>query len=154
MVLSTVSNLTLPVRRVVLMAGAIDDDCLNFEFQAVTGKVEELSVLASSKDEVLSAAFPMGNFVAGILTAGHPWWRAAIGHTGPAKVWPSNFYPSYEIPDNWNFEHGNYLQIDTVAAPVLPVPIGVPPNGSPPPAQGSTGWQEAFSAAFVSTRLR
>jgi hypothetical protein len=58
------------------------------------------------------------------------------------------------IPDNWNYQHSNYLQIDPSPAPVLPVPIGVPPNGSPFPANGAPGWSEAFSAAFVSTRFR
>lgn len=160
-VLSTVNNMSLPVRRVTLMAGAVDDDCLTTEFQAVTAKVGEISVLASAKDEVLSAAFPMGNFFAGIIASGHPWWRAAIGHTGPASPWPSSLQAPYAIPDCWNYQHGNYLQITNPPAPPLPIPIGVPPGGSPVlapdcDANGNPipGWQEAFSAAFVSTRFR
>jgi hypothetical protein len=160
-VLSTVNNMSLPVRRVTLMAGAVDDDCLTTEFQAVAAKVGEISILASAKDEVLSAAFPMGNFFAGIIAAGHPWWRAAIGHTGPASPWPSSLQVPYAIPDSWNYQHSNYLQIDNPPAPPLPIPIGVPPDGSPVlapdcDANGNPipGWQEAFSAAFVSTRFR
>jgi Alpha/beta hydrolase of unknown function (DUF900) len=153
-ILSTIMNLNLPVRRVVIMAGAIDDNCLSTEFQCVESKVAEISVLSSSRDEVLSMAFPLGNFVAGIIAEGHPWWRAALGHTGPAQPMLTNFISPFEIPDNWLFEHGNYLQIDNVPAPVLPIPTEVPTNGSPEPAAGAMGWQESFSAAFVSTRFR
>jgi hypothetical protein len=160
-VLSTVNNMSLPVRRLTLMAGAVDDDCLATEFQAAAQKVEQISVLASAKDEVLSAAFPMGNFFAGIIAACHPWWHAAIGHAGAATPWPSNLQAPYMIPDNWNYQHGNYLQINNPPAPPLPIPTTVPPNGSPVLApdrgadgSGIAGWQEAFSAAFVSSRFR
>jgi hypothetical protein len=161
LVLATISNMNLPVRRVTLMAGAVDDNCLNTEFQAAAGKVGQISVLASSKDAVLAAAFPLGNFFAGILDAGHPWWRAAIGHSGPATPWPSNFKAPFEVPDNWNYQHGDYLHIDNPPAPPLGIPTDVPPNGSPVlgPDLGANGvpipgWTEAFSAAFESTRFR
>ena len=81
----------MPVRRLTLMAGAIDDDCLTTEFEAAAAKIGTISALASMKDTVLSRLFPLGNFVAGILTVGHPWWHAAIGHCGPAQAWPGNF---------------------------------------------------------------
>jgi pimeloyl-ACP methyl ester carboxylesterase len=151
-VLATISHLNLPVRRLTLMAPAIDDNCLNTEFQAVAAKIGSISVLASMKDTVLSEAFPMGNFFAGILAAGHPWWRAALGHCGPVKPWPASFQPPYEIPDNWQFKHGNYLQIDTPEPAPLPLPVDVPPNGAARPT--IAGWQEAFSSAFASTRFR
>ena len=138
-ILSTILNLNLPVRRVVIMAGAIDDNCLCTEFQCVAAKAEKISVLSSAKDEVLSMAFPLGNFVAGIIAEGHPWWRAALGHTGPAQPMLANFISPFEIPDNWKFEHGNYLQIDNVPVPVLGIPTEVPPNGSPQPSSGATG---------------
>ena len=48
-VLATISHLSLPVRRVTLMAPAIDDNCLTTEFQAVTGKIETISVLPRRK---------------------------------------------------------------------------------------------------------
>ena len=153
-VLATIANMSLPVRRLTLMAGAIDDDCLNTEFQAAIAKIGSVSLLASKEDTVLSMAFPMGNFVAGIVAEGHPWWRAAIGHTGPAQPRPANFQAPFEIPDQWEFNHGNYLQIDQPPAPALAIPTDVPPDGSPLPGQGATGWHEAFSSAFVSTRFR
>ena len=157
--LAAISRMSLPVRRLALMAGAIDDNCLTTEFQSAAAKIESISVLASKKDEVLSAAFPLGNFFAGIIAEGHPWWRAAVGHCGPARPWPENFRTPFEISGNWKFEHGNYLQIDRPAAPSLPIPTDVPPEGSPLPLLNAAGlavkgWQEAFSSAFVSTRFR
>jgi hypothetical protein len=151
-VLSTISNLSLPVRRLLLMAPAIDDDCLTTGFQTTAAKIGAISVLSSKKDEVLSVAFPLGNLFAGIIAEGHPWWRAALGHCGPAAPWPANFQAPFAIPDNWNFEHGNYLQIDYPEPDRLPLPVNVPPQGSPSPP--GNGWQEAFSSALASTRFR
>ncbi len=153
-VLSTISQMSLSVRRLMLMAGAIDDNCLNTEFEAAAARIGAVSALSSKKDEVLSAAFPLGNFFAGIIAAGHPWWRAAIGHCGPVATWPSNFQAPFEIPDNWNYQHGDYLHIDTPPVPSIAIPIDVPPNGSPEPSSGVTGWTEVFSSAFVSTRFQ
>jgi len=155
-VLATINNLSLPVRRVTLMAGALDDDCLTNEFEAAAAKVDQISLLSSAKDEVLSLAFPMGNFVSGIIAAGHPWWHAAIGHAGATPPWPQNLQSLYMIPDCWNYQHGNYLKVDlpTVEPPKLPIPTDVPPQGSDFPAGGAPGWSEAFSAAFVSSRFR
>lgn len=153
-VLATIENMQRPVRRLTLMAGAIDDDCLNKEFAAAAGKVGAIAVLASKKDTVLSHLFPLGNFVAGILDAGHPWWHAAIGRSGPAKSWPANFAPPFEIPDGWNFNHGNYLQIDAPQVAVVPVPVDVPPQGTAEPGNGAQGWQEAFTSGFESTRFQ
>jgi hypothetical protein len=151
-VLETISQMSLPVRRLTLMAPAIDDDCLTTEFQAAVARIGSISVLASKKDSVLSMDFPLGNFFAGILAAGHPWWRAALGHCGPVAPWPANFQAPFELPNDWKFEHGNYLQIDQPSPAGLPLPVNVPPQGSPPPS--SDGWQEAFSSAFASTRFR
>jgi hypothetical protein len=151
-VLATISHLSLPVRRVTLMAPAIDDNCLTTEFKAAAAGIGAISVLASKKDEVLSVDFPLGNFFAGIIAEGHPWWRAALGHCGPQKPWPTNFQPPFEIPDDWKFEHGNYLQIDQPEPAPLSLPVNVPPQGTAPPT--GKGWQEAFSSAFASTRFR
>jgi Alpha/beta hydrolase of unknown function (DUF900) len=155
-VLSAVNNMSLPVRRVMLMAGAVDDNCLTNEFEAAAAKVDRISLLSSAKDEVLSLAFPMGNLFSGIIAAGHPWWHAAIGHAGATTPWPSNLQSLYMIPDCWNYQHGNYLKVDlpTVEPPKLPIPTDVPPQDADFPADGAPGWSEAFSAAFVSSRFR
>lgn len=153
-VLDTISKMNLPIRRVTLMAGAIDNNCLSTEFAAAAAKIGTISILASKKDEVLSAAFPLGNFLGGILAAGHPWLRAALGRSGPTFPTPANFRAPFEIPDNWNFGHGSYLEIDPPPPPSIPIPTDVPPNGSPEPANGQRGWQSAWTAAFNSTRFR
>jgi hypothetical protein len=149
--LATVSNMSQPVRRATIMAGAIDDDCLNTEFQAAAAKIGKISVLASDRDTVLEWAFPLGNLAGGILTEGHPWWHEALGRGGPANPKPGNFLAPYEIPDNWNFDHGDYLQLDP-PSPGIVVPTDVPPDGSPEPA--ANYWQAAWTAAFSSTRFR
>ncbi len=155
-ILEAISQLNRPVRRAILMAGAIDDNCLctGREFEAAASNVEEISLLASKKDEVLEFLYPAGNFAGGILTAGHPWWRSALGRSGAAKPQPSNFRLPYLVPDNWNFGHGSYLEVDTPAPAPITVSTDVPQNGAPYPASGVKGWQEAWSAAFASTRFR
>jgi hypothetical protein len=155
-ILQTIAAMSLPVRRAVLMAGAIDDNCLNTDFQAATAKIGEISILASKEDEVLSLAFPLGNFFAGILDAGHPWWHSALGRSGPSNPPPVNFQAPFLIPDDWEFGHGSYLQVDPPAPPpppfLVPLPACVPPQDTLPPANGEPGWQQSWSAAFVSTR--
>jgi hypothetical protein len=153
-ILQTILKMNLPVRRVMLMAGAIDDNCLITEFQAAAAKVQTVSILASYKDDVLSALFPLGNFVGGILTAGHPWWHAALGHCGPANPKPGNFQAPFQIPDAWNYGHHHYLQVDPPPSPAITLPAEVPDANSPAPCAGAAGWQEAWSAAFCSTRFR
>lgn len=149
--LATVSKMSRPVRRAMIMAGAIEDDCLNTEFQTAAAKIGEISVLASHEDEVLSAAFPLGNFFGRILAAGHPWWRAALGQSGPSSPRPINFQAPFEIPDNWDFGHGDYLQLDP-PSPYIVVPTDVPADGSSKP--GTNYWQAAWTAALVSTRFQ
>lgn len=158
-ILQAIDHLNLPVRRAVIMAGAIDDDCLTTEFADAVAKVDQLSVLSSNRDRVLSFDFPLGNFAAGIIAAGHPWWRAALGHCGPVNPRPGNARAPFEIPDNWNYQHGDYLHINDSPSPVFPIPTEVPSNGSSIPALDAggnpvSGWHEAFSSAFVSTRFR
>ncbi len=149
--LETVANMNRPVRRAIIMAGAIDDDCLNTEFQAAAGKIGEISLLASNCDKTLEWAFPLGNLLGGVLTQGHPWWHEALGRGGPADPAPRNFQGPYEIPANWNFDHGNYLELDP-APPIIVVPTDVPPDGTPEP--GGSDRHADWTAAFASTRFR
>jgi hypothetical protein len=158
-ILSTISKMTLPVRKVTIMAGAVDDNCLTGEFAYAAEKVGTISLLVSKKDEVLSFAFPAGNLFSGIFAAGHPWWHGALGHSGATTPWPSNLQAPFMIPDNWNYQHGNYLVINNPPAPKMPIPTTVPVNGARCPecdANGNPvpGWQSSFSAAFVSSMFR
>ncbi|MDE3202420.1 MAG: alpha/beta hydrolase [Acidobacteriota bacterium] len=160
-VLETAQQMKRGLRGVIMMAPAIDDNCLTTEFSTAAANAGTISVLASRKDSVLSGLFPLGNFFAGILTVGHPWWHAALGHTGPASPAPANFVAPFEISDSWNFSHGDYLKIAYPSPPQLPLPTVVAPDGSyqypqsfGPNGQLVDGWQAAFTAAFASTRLR
>jgi hypothetical protein len=156
--LQTVNSLTRRIRCTILMAGAIDDDCLATEFQTAEQRINAVSVLASKSDDVLAWLFPLGNLVGGIIDQGHPWWRGALGRYGPSKPQPVNFRAPFEIPGNWNYGHGNYLQDQPQYGGA---PVGdrdVPSEGSAYPLldannNPAAGWQEAWSAAFVSTRF-
>ncbi|MFZ0301151.1 MAG: alpha/beta hydrolase [Terracidiphilus sp.] len=160
-VLAAISNMQRRVRRLTLMAGAIDNDCLTNEYGTVPDTVDSISLLASNGDTVLSELFPLGNFFAGILDEGHPWVRSALGHRGPAGTAPANFEPPYQIPDGWSYNHGDYLKVIPPAPPKLAIPTDVPGVQSGPPAalldpQGNPlpNWKAAFSSAFASTRFR
>lgn len=156
--LQTVKRMSRLSRRLILMAGAIDDNCLNGEFQSATPKVTEISALASKKDIVLGLAFPLGNLFAGIVDQGHPWWRGALGRCGPTKPWPTTFQAPFQIPDNWGYGHHHYLQDNPLYSGSALGNTNVPVNNSPYPILDSagnpvSGWEEAWSAAFVSTRF-
>jgi hypothetical protein len=151
-ILQAMSKVQLPIRRAILMAGAISDDCLTAEFADVPEKVEAVSVLVSKKDEVLEWAFPIGNFAAEIIGRDHPWWQSALGRTGP-RTRPDHFQSPYQIPDEWNYGHGDYLRVDPPAPAVLAPGIMIPPSG-PKPLGGADGWQEAWSASVVSGRFK
>ena len=153
-ILSTVQNMKRDPRKLILMAGAIDDNCLATEFQSVAARAAEISILASSKDDGLSMAFPLGNFMAGIVDQGHPWWHAALGRGGPANPRPGNFRGPYEIPSNWDYGHHHYLLDDPLSTAPILAPIDVPADGAPLPSNGADGWQETWSAAFASSRFR
>jgi Alpha/beta hydrolase of unknown function (DUF900) len=148
-ILEAISQVQRPVRRAIVMAGAIDDDCLTNEFSCAQQQVQTISLLASKSDEVLRWAFPIGDFVAEIVDHDHPWWESALGRFGPATP-PQHYQPPCEIPPGWGYGHGNYLQTTPPALAPIPPPTNVPANG---PEPVSAGWQEAFSASFVSTRF-
>lgn len=153
-ILEAISRMTRRVRRCTLMAGAIDDNCLNSEFQKTGSNIDEISVLASRKDAVLGDAFPIGNILGGVIAAGHPWFHGALGRSGPSNPWPSNFKAPFHIPDGWSYGHGSYLHMDA-AHPVIPPDKNIPQDDhAPEPAAGEQGWQEAFSASFVAGHFR
>lgn len=147
MVLETIQNMARPsVRKLVLMAGAINDNCLNGEYKKAASKVQEISVLASYKDYVLKLAFPIGNPLAGIITRGHPYWQGALGSDGPDEPYPANLRSGWQIADKWGYGHGDYLGGATNAL--------VPPVDVPHPFDKTPDSKPAWSAGFVSTRFR
>lgn len=147
MVLETIARAGLRVRRLVLMAGAIDDTCLHDEYRHAALRVDVISVLASRGDWVLEVAFPIGNLLGGIVSRGHPYVHAALGREGPARADLANLHPGWQIPDGWDFGHGDYFSRQ--AGPGLPPPVNIPPPPDPPVPDDKASW----SAGFVSTRI-
>lgn len=163
-VMQTISRLGGPVRRLLIMAGAIDNTCLFAEYATAAAKVQSVSVLASRSDDVLKWAFPAGNFVSGLFSRGAPYIHEAMGREGPAEPYaPANkVHADWQIPDGWNYGHGSYLPPNPLGtAPVryAPLPYFPPPDMLGPPtfapaalATEATLWQPGFSAAIQTLR--
>lgn len=145
MVLETLSRMQRKVTQVILMAGAINDDCLSQQYLGVVKKLKSLAVLASLSDSVLQLAFPLGNPIAGILTQGHPYWRGALGRYGPQSPRPDNLKSSWLIPESWDYGHGDYLGGC--------LPKSVPPVTLPALSIGRPESKPGWSAGFVSTQF-
>jgi esterase/lipase superfamily enzyme len=141
--LATVSKMNRRTRRVTIMAGAIDHNCFDSEFQTAATQIDQITALSSRVDKVLTLAFPLGNFVGGILAAGHPWAESALGLGGPSTPWPANFAAPFELPDGWGYDHGDYLGW---GGPAIAPPVVI--NGPAPANKG------AWTAAYVSTHFK
>lgn len=153
-VLHTVMRMSSPVRRVILMAGAIDDNCLTNEFQLAAAKIGQISILASERDEILALAFPLGNLLSGIVDTGHPWWHGALGRSGPQQPRPQNFRGPFLIPPDWGYGHLDYLQVAPAATGAVAQQVDVPAQGTQAPTNGGPGWRQTFSAGFAGTRFK
>jgi hypothetical protein len=144
-VLQTLSGISRKGHTLFLMAGAIDNTCLTKEYSSAASRVQNICIAASRSDDVLKWAFPTGNFLGGILSRGIPYVHEALGREGPASLSPANLHADWQIPDDWNYGHSDYLPkappIAPVASPVLAFP-GPMPNAKP-----------AWSAALMSGRF-
>lgn len=158
MVLETIRQLrgALRLNSLTLLAGAIDDTCLDGEYKDAALQMCRISVLASRRDDVLKWAFPVGNFFAGIITRKDPYWHAALGREGPN---PSNQPPKLcqtpILPDAWDFGHHSYINYQSPDLPPtvpFPLPQVVPPETTPPPSTAAN-WQQSWAGAFASTRF-
>jgi esterase/lipase superfamily enzyme len=71
------------VQHVSLMAGAINHDCLTAEYAAAAQAIGKISLLASVEDEVLAAAFPIGNVLE------YPVWQTywQVASSGNLEIW-------------------------------------------------------------------
>jgi hypothetical protein len=145
-VLEAVAGTALRIKRLVLMAGAVDDDCLHAQYAEAAQRVEEISVLASHCDQVLHIAFPLGNPIAGLLDVGHPYWSSALGRNGPDVAQPVGLQAGWLIVDAWDYGHLDYLGAGPKA---MPLPVDIPKQGAAKPAS-----KPSWSAAFVSSRFR
>lgn len=172
-VLETIRGLSASskLRSATLMAAAIDDTCLNEEYQDAVQSIERVSVLASHCDEVLKWAFPGGNLLSGIVTRGEPYWHGALGRYGPNPPdRPSELFGSPILPEKWEFGHASYINCAGAvtgppqeAGPFSPLPLVVPSDAQAPLPSGALAspggpqmqnWRQAWAAGFASSRYR
>ena len=170
--LQTIQGLasSFTIRRLVMMAPAVDDNCLTNEFASAAKKVADISILASECDDVLKLAFPLGNPLSGIFSQGHPYWHAALGRQGPSSYpTPNNLHAGWFLPNSWEVGHGDYLPpaspFPTGYNPApFAVPLDVPGPSAASPASGTpsvfqvagkwANWVSAWTAALTSSRFR
>lgn len=96
--------------RVCITAGAVDDDVLSAGYAAVKGKVGHVAVLSSTKDFVLKAAYPLGDFVSDIFLGDKDSpWHGALGLRGPNPVETSTKVAACQIPSDLGYGHGDYF---------------------------------------------
>jgi hypothetical protein len=158
MVLETIRGLTIPPRRAILMAGAIEYNCLAREYADAAAKVGQICVVASTKDAVLKWAYPPGNLVGEIVMHGHPYDRTALGRLGPLRPLPQNLNVSaIQISEKWDFGHLDYLAQDPLGRPFT-VPLENPGSYDAEPVNpadpANAGWKPAWSAAITVTKFR
>jgi hypothetical protein len=136
------------VRRMLLMAGAIDNTCLSDEYVKAAKSPDAISILASRSDDVLEWAFPAGNFLGGLFSRGTPYVHEAIGREGPSGdvAPPASLHADWQIPDAWGYGHGDYLPANPPPPPMPPLVAFPGPTTPPPPSK------PAFSASFETSR--
>jgi len=137
----------------ILMAGAIEHDCLSKEYKEAIRKVDHVHVVASRSDAVLQFAFPIGNPVGEIVMHGHPYFQSALGREGPFDF---TDIPApclhWQVPDTWDYGHGNYLPGSQRCTP-MPPPCARPGDKDPQPAN-PPDWKPGWSASVISTQFR
>lgn len=153
--LETARHLDVPPYQVFIMAGAIENDCLEREYADSAKRIGRIYTLASHEDWVLEFAFPAGNLVGEIIMHGHPYDRTALGRSGPVLPAPEGVSVTpWQIPDDWDYGHLDYLSHQL--GPIVPFPIEQPGDTTPPPfpANRNDGWKASWSAETVATLAR
>jgi pimeloyl-ACP methyl ester carboxylesterase len=155
-ILQAARQLARPVRTMVLMASAIENDCLTSEYSAAAANVVHINVISSRRDHVLELAYPVGNLLGRLFMGSAPNLNTALGRDGPDPALSTmQLGDACQVHVDWWFDHDNYLPSGPGAAPLPPAgalpagpafPIGVPPN-----APGS--WKPAWAAAYASHAL-
>ncbi|WP_225547357.1 alpha/beta hydrolase [Chromobacterium violaceum] len=141
------------INQIILMAAAIENNCLAREYHDVARKIPT-TVVASRSDAVLHWAFPAGNLIGEILMHGHPYDQTALGRSGPAPGLPRDVSTDHwQIPDTWNYGHLDYLPDQ--AFPPNYQGVEKPGSGTPPPGSpNESPWKAAWSAAVLSLKSR
>lgn len=151
-VLETLRRINQRASKLILMAGAIEDDCFTNEYRICAQKADAIHVIASRKDWVLEFAFPIGNPVGEVIMRGHPYFRCALGREGPATAFPFGSHGrTWQIPDGWNYGHLDYMPSGNIN-PLVPPVQGPPDPTQPYPAWGNE-WKPRWSAGMVSVDM-
>lgn len=136
----------------ILMAAAIEDNCLSKEYQLEAHNIAKIQVVASRSDMVLFAAFPTGNLVGEIVMSGHPYFSRALGREGPSTYAGIEVLCNlWQIPDEWDYGHGDYLPGIAVDSP-MPPPLQIPLAGDPVP-RDTFNWKPSWSAGVIGTEI-
>lgn len=155
-ILEAASQLKRRVAVMLLMASAIEDDCLAREYASATRNTDKIHVVASRADRVLQFAFPLGNPVGELLLHGHPYFKAALGRNGPVSYQEiASSCTHWQMPDgdpSWDFGHGDYMPGPSAGAPFTP-PVQAPAEGDPIP-RDTAHWKPAWSAAVIATGVQ
>jgi hypothetical protein len=109
LVLEAVVGLNRKARSVCLTAPAINRDCLIAEYAAATKKSCRISILASHNDDVLKLAYPAGDPLSDLLHADHNPFQPALGLDGPPTPTSPPIVAPWQIADDEDFGHLNYL---------------------------------------------
>jgi Uncharacterized protein conserved in bacteria len=121
--LETIRGLKREARSACLMAAAIERTCLEKEYADAFAKTHSIYVLASTKDDILRFAFPMGNFFGYLLDPTSNPLSKALGYSGPPRALGNTVQP-WQIDPELGYEHGEYLP------PALPRPAFPNPKGT------------------------
>ena len=147
-ILQTLAGLNRRARRVLLMAGAIENNCLQQEYGDGAKNADQILVLASVSDWVLHLAFPIGNPIGEIIMHGHPYFRTALGRDGPAQpIPPDQQGGAWDIPKDWTYVHADYLPGKAGGTP-LPLPATQPAPNDPKP-QDKAAWSARVLSSIV-----
>lgn len=107
--LEAAQQIDMPIKEMILMAAAVDDNSLQDRYQGRLDHVGRILGLASTCDSVLALAFPFGNPIAGLVSRGHPYWRGALGRFGPQGPTLGNVSASWVLDQGSNYGHGTYI---------------------------------------------
>jgi hypothetical protein len=95
----------------VLMASAIENDCLMSEYGVAAENVVRINVVASRRDHVLELAYPAGNLLGRLIMASAPNLHTALGRDGPnPTLLATQLGNACQIDVAWAFDHGDYLR--------------------------------------------
>lgn len=112
LVLEAAQYLPRRVNMVCLTAGAINRGCLEAGYAMAAKNIDRIYVLASHDDVVLKLAFPVGDPISNVLHDDHDFFERALGYDGPSAGSASLVRAPWQIPDDYDYDHGSYLPSD------------------------------------------